>query len=400
MKIIQRSHYLHQLINLQGTPDIKVITGMRRAGKSELLHAFIDHIKASEGTCANIIFLDLQDLDHEHLLTYNNLYDEIVNHYDSQKTNYLFIDEVQLCKDFEKAINAIHAKKLFDMYITGSNAFLMSSDLATLFTGRAIELSIFPFSFEEFCQYYDTFSIEEAFEAYVNMGGMSGSYLYKTDEDRKAYLQNVYETIVMRDLVTRHDIANMGLLKRISEFMLSNIANLTSYRKIADTLTSHGQATNHKTVANYISYMTEAFLFYRVNRYDIQGRAYLSTIEKNYLCDHGFRFAILGRTNMDYGRVYENMVAIELLRRGYEVYVGKLYQKEVDFVAMKANEKIYIQVSDDISQESTMQRELAPLLAIRDGYPKMIIANTKHACVLREGVPVIDIARWLLGDER
>ena len=248
-------------------------------------------------------------------------------------------------------------------------------------------------------EYFECDDIDKAFQAYIDMGGMAGSYVYTKDEDRKAYLKSVYETSIMRDLVQRHDIRDKVLLKKLGDFMLSNIANLTSLRKIADTLKSDKEPVNHKTIADYVSYMCESFLFYKMNRYDIQGRSYLATIEKYYLVDHGFRSAILGTKNMDYGRIYENMVALELYRRGYEVYVGKLYEKEVDFVAMKANEKIYIQVSDDISSEKTMKRELEPLLSIRDAYPKLIISNTKHPMTLMEGVKVFDLARWLADDE-
>lgn len=398
MKILERKSYLKRLLELKDTNDIKIITGIRRSGKSMLLKSFIDILKSTNEK-QNIIYIDLSLLKNEHLLDYKSLYNFVISNHVAGLSNYLFVDEIQLCKGFEKAINSLHSENEFSIYLTGSNAFLLSSDLATFFTGRAIEISMFPFSFSEFCEYFNYTNTSSAFDEYVEKGGMPGSYQYKNPTEQKKYLAGVYETILMRDLFERYNMQNKLLLRRLGEFMLSNISNLSSLRNIANFLTTHLQKVNHRTVGEYISYMVDAFLFYKTNRYDIQGKAYLATIEKYYLVDHGFRTAVLGTKNMDYGRVYENIIAIELYRRGYEIYVGKLYQNEIDFVAIKESEKLYIQVSDDISSRETLLREISPLLKIKDGYPKILLANTKHPKTLKEGIPIIDIGRWLLGKE-
>lgn len=398
MKVLERKTYLERLLQLKDSYDIKIITGIRRSGKSILLKTFIE-LLTNDNAPSNIIYLDLSLLKYEKLLDYRSLYNFVTSNYTNGIPNYLFIDEIQLCKGFEKVINSLYSEGKFNIYITGSNAFLMSSDLATLFTGRTIEIPMFPFSFSEFCEYFHYTDISLAFDEYVQKGGMPGVYQYTNPTEQKKYLAGVYETILMRDLFERYSMQNKLLLRRLGEFMLSNISNLSSFRNIATILTTQLQKVNHKTIGDYISYMVDAFLFYKTGRYDIQGKAYLATIEKYYLVDHGFRSAILGTKHMDYGRVYENIVAIELYRRGYEVYVGKLYQNEVDFVAIKESEKLYIQVSDDISGEKTLLREISPLLKIKDGYPKILLANTKHPKTLQEGIPVIDIGRWLLGKD-
>lgn len=396
--MITRTHYLNRIIDLNGTPDIKIITGIRRSGKSKLMQAYIAYLKAHVPN-ANIIFIDFMDLAYEELKEYHALYRYVEAHNQVGKVNYLFVDEVQLCPDFELAINSLYAKGSYDIYITGSNAFLLSADLATLFTGRYIEIHVFPFSFGEYCQYYsETQDRDRLFEDYTRKGGLSGSYAYRTEQDRINYLKEVYRTIVTRDLVQKYALSDASVLQHLSEFLMDNISNLTSPNRVSRLLTANSIPTNHVTIGKYIKYLCSAFVFYDIKRYDIRGKKYLENSEKFYLCDCGLRYAILGDRNLDYGRLYENMVCMELLRRGYEVYVGKLYQKEIDFVAQRGSEKIYIQVSDNLSGQETFEREVAPLLQIRDAYPKTIIARTRHPKYSYEGVEICDIADWLLSE--
>ena len=355
MNYIERPEYMQRLLDLMGTPDIKIITGVRRSGKSELMKAYIRRIREIQPE-ANIIFVDFFDLKYEGLKEYHALYDYIESHYAAGKQNYVFVDEVQLCEKFELAINSLHTSRKYDLYITGSNAFLLSSDLTTLFTGRYIEIHVFPFSFAEFCRYYaDEQDTAKLFDDYVIKGGLAGSYEYRTERDRTNYIRDVYDTIINRDLVTKYHLPDTTTLEHLAEFMMDN-----------------------------------------VSKYDIRGKKYLKTSVKYYLSDTGIRFARLGRRNLDYGRMYENIVCIELMRRGYEVYVGKLYQKEVDFVAVRGDEKMYIQVSDDISRPETFEREYDPLLKIKDAYPKLILANTRHETYDYEGIKIHNLSDWLL----
>jgi predicted AAA+ superfamily ATPase len=395
MKLIRRKQYLDKMINVIGTPDIKVLTGVRRSGKSKLLDAFKTYVQKNIPD-ANIIHINFNLSKYDNLKEYKALNKYIENNYTEGKDNFVLIDEIQMCDNFELCINNIHASELYDIYITGSNAFLLSSDLATLFTGRTFEIEVYPFSFAEYLQYFELTDKYTAFDNYMLHGGMSGSYLYKEQEDKYDYIENVFDTLILRDISQKYKIKNSALMDRISQFLMDNISNLTSARSITDTLTSNKDKINHKTVGNYLQFLCNAFAFYKIRRYDIKGKKYLSTNDKYYLSDHTFRYAKLGTKNMDYGRVLENIVAIELLRRGYEVYVGVLYKKEIDFVALKRNEKIYIQVSDNITDEKTFEREVTPLLKINDAYPKMIIARTRNPEYQYEGVKIVDIADWLM----
>lgn len=394
MKLIERKQYLDKMINVIGTPDIKVITGVRRSGKSKLLDAFKEYIEENIPN-NNIIHINFNLPEYDHLLEYRPLYDYINSKYVKNKENFVFIDEVQMCNDFEKAINGLHAAEKYDIYITGSNAFLLSSDLATLFTGRTFEIKVYPFSFREYLQYFGYTDLYSAFDQYVLEGGMSGSYLYKDQEAKYDYISEVFNTLIVRDIRKKYKIRNIQLMDRIVDYLMDNISNLSSARSITNTLKVAMEKIHHTTVGSYMQYLCNAFAFYRVRRYDIKGKKYLASNDKYYLSDHTFRYAKLGTKNMDYGRVIENIVAIELLRRGYEVYAGVLYKKEIDFVAIKRNEKIYIQVSDNISDEKTFEREVSPLLQIKDAYPKMVIARTRHDEYQYEGIKIVDIANWL-----
>ena len=393
MKLIKRDYYLNKLLAVKNIPDIKVITGVRRSGKSKLMDAFIDLISGDDR--ANIVRIKLNLKKFENLLDADKLYDYIEKQYVESKTNYLFIDEIQLCEGFERIINSIYEEEIYDIYLTGSNAFLLSSDLATLFGGRVYEINLYPFSFDEYLMYYPSDDIDEAFDSYVKKGGMAGAYLYKTEEDARKYVNGIYRTTITKDIVKKFKIENEDLLIMIGNYLMDNVGNQTSIRNVASKLTSGTYKTNDKTVGAYMNYFCRSFLFYPIQRYDIKGKRYLESDKKYYLSDLSFRFSEIGTKNADYGHLYENIVAIELLRRGYEVYVGKLYEKEVDFVAIKEGEKIYIQVSDDITREDTFKREISSLLSIKDAYPKMLIARTKHEESQHEGIRIIDIAQWL-----
>lgn len=395
MKLIPRPQYLERLIELRHVPDIKVITGIRRSGKSKLLEAFSTWIKENEPQ-ANIIAIDFNDPDW--LRTTPDgfaLYDYVKLHRVENVENYVLIDEVQNCPGFERAINGLHASEQYRIYITGSNAFLLNSDLATLFTGRTFEIEVFPFSLKEFMTFFEITDVQEALDRYVIEGGLAGSYIYSDIRERRAYVKNVYQTLIVRDIQQKYKIRQSSLLTKLSEFLMDNISNLTSSNGIAEYLTNCGNKATDMTVAKYLSYLCSAFLLYKMRRYDIRGKRYLTTQDKYYLADHTFRYALLGARNMDYGRVYENMVAVELLRRGYEVYAGYLYKKEIDFVAMRGDEKIYIQVSDSISEPKTFQREVDSLLKIRDVYPKLLITRTRHDEYDYEGIRIIDLPKWL-----
>ena len=365
---------VNEIAELIGIPDIKVITGIRRCGKSKIMDALTELIKESDPS-GNVIHVNYNITEFENLLEYHALEDYIESQYITGENNYVLIDEIQMCEHFEEAINSIHSKEKYDIYVTGSNAFLQSSDLATL-------------------AYFPSEKVNDSLTKYITEGGMAGSYLYKNSNQKYRYINDeVLNALVVRDIIKKYSIRNEHLLHVLLDFMMDNIGNLISVRSISDSLASNKTKADHKT--KYIDYLCKAYAFYRVRRYDIKGKKYLRSEDKFYLSDHSFKYARLGTKNMDYGHVLENIVAVELIRRGYEIYVGVAGDKEIDFVAMSQGDRIYIQVSYDISEQKTFEREVAPLLKIGDAYPKMLIARTYQPEYNHEGIRIVDAAEWL-----
>ena len=399
MKIIPRLTYMDELSGIINIPDIKIITGIRRCGKSKLMDALTQIIKDSDPS-GNIIHINYNLTEFEDLLEYHSLEDYIENKYIDSVNNYVLIDEIQMCEHFEKAINSLHAKEKYDIYVTGSNAFLQSSDLATLFVGRTYDIHVLPFSFTEYLSYFPSDNINTSFTKYITEGGMAGSYLYKDMNQKYKYINTeVLNALVVRDIIRKYNIRNEPLLHVLIDFLMDNIGNKVSIRSITDSLSSNKTKADHKTIGKYIDYLCRAFAFYRVRRYDIKGKKYLKSEDKYYLSDHSFKYARLGTKNMDYGHVLENIIAIELLRRGYEIYVGVIGSKEIDFIAMKQGNKSYIQVSYDISDAKTFEREVTPLLKVGDAYPKILIARTYQPEYQHEGIRIVDAAEWLSSPE-
>ena len=391
-----RRHYLDQVLKVLPTDEIKVITGVRRAGKSYLLHQLEQILRRDSHN--NVMSINFASFDFQDLMTAANLHAYVENHYLPRKTNYVFIDEIQECADFEHALRSLHASGKYRLCITGSNAFLLSSDLATLFTGRTYSIPIFPFSLSEYARFFQLRDPMSAFNRYWREGGFAGCYDYPDLEDKRRYVSEVFDTIVTRDIQKRFALKQTTTLRSLADFMLDNIANLTNPTKIANTFKSNGRDVSRNTIEKYLEALCQAFVFYRVRRFDIRGKMYLNSQDKYYLVDQSFRFAILGREQLDHGRVLENMVAVELLRRGFEIFVGQMRGFEIDFVASKDEQKYYIQVADDITRIETLTRETRSLLALANAYPKILLASTHHDDYLLDGIKVIDIARWLFGD--
>lgn len=399
--MIKRDLYLKKLIQFQDQPLIKVITGMRRSGKSTLLDLFAEHLRKQGVKAGQIIRMNFELMTFDAIRDYHQLYDYIQQHRCAGRC-YLLLDEIQQVASWERAINSLFMEGDCDIYITGSNAYMLSSDLSTLLSGRYVEIQVFPLSFREYLTFIPEAqrgNIGAAFQQYLKYGGLPViPFLPQADNAVETFLSGIYNTVLMKDVVQRNAVRDPMLLEHIVRYMADNIGSPFSTKKMAGYLTSQGQKTSAATIDNYLKMLENAFIFYRAQRYDIKGKLYLHAQEKYYIVDNGIRNALLGFHGGDYGHILENIVYLELLRRGYHVGVGKLGSLEVDFIAEKADRKIYVQVSASVMDETTRERELKPLLAIRDAYEKILLTMDQTYIKDYEGVKNIHIVDFLLGD--
>ena len=400
--MIQRAEYLNELIKWKHDKLIKVITGIRRCGKSTLLKLFIEHLKSEGISDEQIIFLNFEDLANEGLLSYKSLYSYIEQKLCSNKWTYVLLDEVQNVSEFQKAVDSLFIKGNVDIYITGSNAYMLSSRLATLLSGRYVEISMLPFSFKEFIQ-VSNLNNEDAFNRYLKLGGFPYSAILDSSEEKiYQYLEGIYNTIIIKDVEDRKNrdrgikTLDVTLLKTICKYLADVVGNCVSIKGISDYLTSNNIKVSDHTVNEYVNALIEAFIFYPTDRYDIKGKELLKTNKKYYIVDTGIRSYLLAKRDLDLGFVLENIVFLELKRRGYKINIGKLGTKEVDFVTQRNGIIEYYQVSLNISDKITFEREMTPLREIKDNYRKTILTLDKLATGNYAGIEVINIINWLL----
>lgn len=400
--MITRKEFHQILLKWQNKRIIKVVTGVRRCGKSTLLRGFQETL-LSQGVPQDCIqSIDLDAIENEHLYDYHELYRQITENLIPQKMNYIFLDEIQMVPEFEKAINSLFLKENIDLYLTGSNAYMLSGEIATLLSGRYIEIKMLPFSFPEYCEMCSEISgtkIEanrKSYNQFVMFGGFP--YIPNLLNDKEMirdYLRGIYSTIVLKDILQRKRISDSDVLEKITKFSLSNIGNLTSSKKVSDTLTSGGRKTASATVENCYTALTESYLFYKTSRYDIKGKEFLKSLEKYYAVDTGLCYFMLGNKTGNEGFILENIIYLELLRRGYEIYVGKFGDMEVDFVAIKNGLPEYYQVSLSVTNEETLNRELRPLKAIKDSYPKFLLTLDECNETSHDGIRQIYALDWI-----
>lgn len=394
-KLHNRKRYFDELLAHKDKELIKIITGIRRCGKSSLLELFKEHLKKQN---AKFIHINFESLEFEHLSDYKELYKYIKSKIKSGKY-YLLFDEIQVVKDWQKAIESFRLDFECDIYITGSNSHLLSGEFSTYLTGRFVEIKLLPLSFAEFLEFHELgneFSLEDKFQKYLIFGGMPILAQYKMDEINSFQaLEGIISSILQKDILARCD-ASYILLEKITKFLAYNIGSLTSPNNISSVLTSDKNSISRNSVDKYIKLLTSSFVFYEANRYDIKGKALLKTGQKYYIADTGFLGVFFGRRDSDFGHILENIVFLELLRRGYSVQIGKIGELEIDFVASNLKEKIYIQVSQSIMDEKTRNRELRALQSIPDNYEKIIISMDKNYALSKEGIKIKNAIEWLL----
>ena len=397
MNII-REEYLNKLIALRDKHIIKIVTGIRRCGKSTLFEIFQDYLINNGVSNDQIISINFEDYDYEELTDPHKLYEYIKDKIISNKKMYVFLDEIQNVNDFHKVVDSLFIKKNIDLYLTGSNAYMLSSEIATLISGRYVEIKMLPLSFKEYVQSTgDTNNLNKKYRDYIEFS--SFPYVLELKNQYKeinVYLEGLLNTIILKDIVQRNKIADILMLKSVLRFLFDNIGNQLSSKKIADTLTSNGRKIDSKTVEKYINSLMESYVIYQANRYNIKGKEYLKTLEKYYVADIGLRYALLGQKSTDVGHILENIVYLELIRRGFDVYVGKVNELEVDFVAMDGKRTIYYQVSATVRDENTLKRELSSLEKISDHYQKIILTLDEDPEADYNGIRRINVLEWLI----
>lgn len=394
--MIKRNEYLEKLNRFKDKQLIKVVTGIRRCGKSTLLEMYKDTLLDNGIEENQIISINLEDLKYSFITDYLILYNYINDMLTDDKKYYIFIDEVQTIDGFQKAVDSLYIKKNVDLYITGSNANLLSSELATLLSGRYIEIKMLPLSFKEYKDAYPNLSNDELYQRYISWGSLPYTVTLANEDDISLYISSIYNDILIKDVMTRKRITDESMLKSVSTFAIDNIGSLLSTNNIANVMTNDGRSINVRTVEKYLEGFAESYFLYKTTRYDIKGKQYLRSSQKYYVADLGLRYFILGRKLGDYGHVLENVVYLELLRRGYEVYIGKVDEYEIDFVAINNNGRVYIQVSETIKNKDTLDRELRSLRKINDNYEKLILTSDKIPLANDEGIIIRNVLEWLL----
>ena len=393
--MVERKEYLEKLKIWKDKDLIKVVTGIRRCGKSTLFELFIDYLKSINIDNKHIISINFENPDNE-FNNYKDLYNFVKKQIKDDKQYYIFLDEVQNVPEFQKAVDGLYIIKNVDVYITGSNAYLLSGELATLLTGRYIEIKMYPLSFKEYVSYCNKPVDERLYLDYINRSSFPYALNLESETEIDDYLDALYNTILLKDIAQRKKISDISMLKTVANFMFNNIGNYLSIKKIADTLTSDGRSISVHTVENYLEALTECYIFNKAPRFDIKGKQFLQSGEKYYATDVTMRYALLGRRNIDAGHILENIVYLELIRRGYKVYIGKTLEKEVDFVAENKEGFTYFQVAYTSREKDTLERELKPLQNINDHYPKYILTMDVDPISDFDGIKKINVLDWLV----